>query len=86
MARNDCDWIKIDPKSRFGQKSGGTNFFYTWKFPILDQNLSEFQASNEYRLIRRPILYPKAPTWPIVSKASPFLWIEQPKTFSNGIY
>ena len=80
---------KLTPNQDLAKKSGGTYFFSHAKIPNFSsktQQILRIQASNEYKLIRRPILHPKASTWSTVTKAGQFLWIYDPKTFFKGIY
>ena len=78
---------KIIPDHVLAKKSGATYFFShvkIFKFSLKTCWFLRIRTSNEYKLILRPILHPQAPTWPTVTYDSPFLGMQQPKTFFRG--
>ena len=82
----DINWKKSQNQD-LAKKSGATYFFLhvkILKFSLKTCWFLRIWTSNEHKLILRPILHPQAPTWPTVTYDSPFLGMQQPKTFFKG--
>ena len=88
MAKNHCNQVKIDPKSRFGQKNWcDLFFFHTQKFPFFYKKLSkisEFKLAMNINLYRGQFYTPRHQPGPLWPRLVHFYGSNSQKHFSRG--